>query len=250
MQKGSLGGWRMDRVTIFDVRIDCLGMEDALRVALETGERPCTVVTPNAVMLEDCRRDRHHAALLGRATLSLADGRGVIMAARRKGTPLPARVSGIDFGERLLAYAAEHGLRVFLLGGADGVAHRAGEALCRRYPGLCVCGSFWGYGSKSGEENAQLLGWIRQSRADILLVCFGYPLQEEWIFENLSALSDVRIIAGLGGSLDVWAGDVRRAPRLMQKTGLEWAWRMARQPARIKQLPTLLRFATHRKGTY
>lgn len=240
----------MDRMTIFGVRLDCIGMEEALKAALETDEKPCTVVTPNAVMLEDCRRDPRHAELLGRATLSLADGRGVLMAAKRKGMPLPARIAGIDFAEGLLAYAAANGLRVFLLGGADGVAHRAGENLCQRYPGLCICGSFWGFGNKSGEENEQLLGWIRRSRTDILLVCFGYPLQEEWIFENLSALSDVRIIAGLGGSLDVWAGDVRRAPLLIQKAGLEWAWRMVRQPSRIKHLPTLLRFATHRKGLY
>lgn len=240
----------MERIALMGVEIDCITAQEALERALERRGGPCTVVTPNAVILERCRRDAGLATMLSGATLSLADGRGVLMAARRKGVRLPERVAGIDFGERLLARAAEEGLRVFLIGGADGVAARAGERLCRRYPSLRVCGCYWGYGGDGMEESERVMDCIRRSRPDVLFVCMGFPTQERWIFSHLHELEDVRVIAGLGGSFDVWAGDIRRAPRGIQRMGMEWAWRMLRQPRRMRELPTLLRFATHRRSTY
>jgi N-acetylglucosaminyldiphosphoundecaprenol N-acetyl-beta-D-mannosaminyltransferase len=152
-------------------------------------------------------------------------------------------VAGISFGEALLAEAARRGDRVFLLGGKDGVAPRAAEKLQKKYPGLIICAAYWGYFEKSGEENRRVLDMIRACRPDILFVCFGFPVQEYWIRQNLPHLPSVRVAAGLGGSLDVWAGDVRRAPVFVQKWGLEWAWRMAAEPERLTQLPQILRFA-------
>ena len=240
----------MDRIELFGVGIDCLTGAEAVERAMEKRGTPCTVVTPNALMLERCRRDGRLAEILGRATLSLADGSGVLWAAKRKRTPLPVRVSGIDFGEAILARAAVEGLRVFLLGGGSGVAERAGEKMRERYPSLCICGSYWGYWDRTGEENEMLLEYIRSCGTDILLVCLGFPLQEEWMFESLDRLSSVRIIAGLGGSLDVWSGRLRRAPHVMRSLGMEWAWRMLREPRRLSSLPLLVRFVTHRRGTY
>ena len=240
----------MEQTKLLGVRIDGVDLAQAVERALSQRGSPCTVVTPNAVMLERCRRDARLGQLLGRATLSLADGSGVLWAARRKGVQLPARVAGIDFGEALLARAADEGMRVFLLGGEAGVAERATAGLRRLYPSLPIVGSFWGFWDRDGYENEMLIEHIRACKTDILLVCLGFPIQEEWIFQNLHQLSDVRVIAGLGGSLDVWAGRVRRAPRVMQRMGVEWAWRMLRQPRRLKSLPLLVRFALHRKGTY
>ena len=115
--------------------------------------------------------------------------------------------------------------------------------MIKKHPNLHVCGAFWGYFEKEGDENRRVLGMIRACRPDILLVCFGFPMQEYWIRDNLHLLPSVRVAAGLGGSLDVWAGRVRRAPVFLQNSGLEWAWRMAADPKRIKQLPHMFRFA-------
>lgn len=232
----------LDSVTLFGVEVHNLILEEAVEAALEDRGEPCFVVTPNALMLEACRTCEANAALLNRATLSLPDGAGVLMAAKRQKTPLRARVAGIEFGEALLERAAKEGLRVFLLGGEEGVAFRAAERLCERFAGLCVCGSYWGYFDKTGEADRGVCRMIRACRPDVLFVCFGFPAQEKWIAEHLDALSDVRVIAGLGGSLDVWAGNLRRAPALFSRMGLEWAWRMMRQPKRLRGLPAIIRF--------
>ena len=227
------------------VRIDNVTMREALEIALDE-EGSAFVVTPNAVMLDACRKNADYADLLGRATLSLADGAGVMLCAKRAGTPLRERIAGISFGEALLERAAQDGLRVFLLGGADGVAEEAARRLRERYDGLQICGCLWGYFEKSGEEDTRVVDIIRAAHPDILFVCFGFPLQEEWIVAHLPLLEDLRVIAGLGGALDVWAGRVCRAPRLISRCGMEWAWRMLCQPKRLKHLPALVRCALWR----
>lgn len=230
----------MGEIYLSGVRIDAVRSEEALELALE-GEGLTCVVTPNVLMLDACRRDGDLRRLLCRADLSLPDGAGVLWMARRQGTPLSERIAGIDFGEMLLGEAERRGLRVFLLGGREGVALRASERLRQTYPRLSVCGVQNGYFDRTGKENAEILDRIRRRRTDVLLVCLGFPLQERWILENRDALSGVRVAAGLGGSLDVWAGKVRRAPRPIRAMGLEWAWRMAMEPRRLKELPALLR---------
>ena len=238
----------MESIEIFNVRIDALTLDEALDRATQAHGTPCTVVTPNALMLQACRREPSLGEMLGRATLSLPDGIGVLRAAKRKGTPLPTRVAGIDFGEALLRRAATDGLRVFFLGGKDGVAARAAERMKETYPSLTVCGTYYGYGPEHPEENERLLDVLSACRPDVLFVCLGFPLQEKWIFEHLPSLSHVRVIAGLGGSLDVWAGTVARAPHFVQALGCEWAWRILRQPKRLRGLPSLLGFAfCHKK---
>lgn len=238
----------MKQIWVCNVKIDDTTAEAAVAFALEVRREPCWVVTPNAVMLDACRRDRAYAAMLNRATLSLADGAGVLLAARKQKTPLCERVAGIEFGEVLLREAAKNGLRVFLLGGGADVAERAAERLCQRFEGLTVCGTYWGYFQKEGEEDRRVTEYICSCRPDILLVCFGFPLQERWIEAHLDLLKNVRVVAGLGGSLDVWAGNVKRAPKLVSRLGLEWAWRMLLEPKRIKNLPAILRFAIQKQS--
>lgn len=232
----------MSSVKICGVRIDNVTKEEAVRMALGGCASPCVVTTPNAVMLDACRRDPALMALLNRSSLSLADGAGVLLAAKRQKTPLCERVAGIEFGEALLSVAARVGLRVYLLGGKEGVAQTAAERLKRRYDGLCIAGTQNGYFQKTGAEDQQVISKIHAARPDILFVCFGFPLQEQWIREHVGALSDVRVIAALGGSLDVWAGKVTRSPRVISRMGLEWAWRMIREPKRLRSLPAVIRF--------
>ncbi len=237
----------MKQIELCGVKIHDLTMEEAVAFALIPRPQPCFAVTPNALMLDACRRDAAYRSLLNRATLSLPDGAGVLRAAKKKGTPLQKRIAGIDFGEAILGKAAELGLNVFLLGGEDGVAKKATESLCLRYPSLRITGTHGGYFQKTGEENQRVLARIEKSRAEILFVCFGFPRQELWIDENLPRLKFLRLAAGLGGSLDVWSGNLRRAPAFFIDHGLEWAWRMAREPKRLKNLPALMRFHRYKE---
>ena len=171
--------------------------------------------------------------MLNSAELLLPDGIGVIYASRILGSPLPERIAGIDMGEYLLRLAAERSLKVYLLGARPGVAELAAANLIKTFPKLIICGTHHGYFNKNGAYNSHLLSEINSAAPDILIVCFGAPAQEKWIYDNKHSLNSVRIIAGLGGSLDVWSGKVSRAPRIMQKLSLEWVWRIFRQPKRI-----------------
>ena len=232
----------MKSIRICDVRIDNLTLKEAVTFALQPRPLPCFTVTPNAVMLDACLKDPRYTALLNQSTLSLPDGVGVLRAAEHQGTPLRERIAGIAFGEAILQAASKQGLRVFLLGGKDGIALKAAQNLCDRYPDLRICGTYWGYFQKKGRENMQVIEKIRHAKADILFVCFGFPQQEIWIQKNLSRLKFLRLVAGLGGSLDVWAGKTKRAPDFFIQHGWEWAWRMMTEPKRLKNLPTLVHF--------
>ncbi len=235
----------MSQIYLYGVKIDDVGLDEAAELALGEREDPFWVVTPNALMLDACRGDDRCRDLLNRASLSLADGAGVLLAARRRGTPLRERVAGIEFGEKILDLAAKRGLRVFLLGGGDGVAQKAAQALALRYEDLRVCGTYWGYFEKTGEDDRRVMQMLRAARPDILFVCFGFPMQERWIADHVGQMDGIRVVAGLGGSLDVWSGRLRRAPRIVSSMGMEWLWRMAREPRRLKQLPALVRFAMY-----
>lgn len=235
----------MEEIKLYGVKIDNVTKEEAVWRALRATGEPCVTFTPNALMLERARKDRDLCQLLNRASLSLPDGRGVLWAAEKMGMPLGERVAGIDFGAAVLARAERAGLRVFLLGGGEGVAERAAQNLLKKHPRLCICGTTWGYFDQSGEENVRVLSYIRACRPHILFVCMGFPVQERWVTENLHHLTELRLIACLGGSLDVWAGDLRRAPEWMSRMGFEWLWRMLRQPKRFAALPEMLSFLWH-----
>ena len=141
----------MEEIKLYGVRIDHITKGEAVHCALRATGEPCVVFTPNALMLERARKDAELAKLLGRASLSLPDGAGVLWAAEKMGTPLAERVAGIDFGAEILMRAERAGLRVFLLGGGEGVAERAAENLQKKHPRLCICGTTWGYFDKTGE---------------------------------------------------------------------------------------------------
>ena len=237
------------KITVGGVAFDNLTLPEAVKTAMRGGDEALRVHTPNALMLEACASHPLYADLLNSASLVLADGFGVLTAAKKQGTPLRQRIAGIDFGEAILQEAARTGDRVFLLGGADGIAPLAAQNLQKKHPSLQICGSYWGYFEKDGDENRRVLGMIRACSPDILLVCFGFPIQEYWMRDNLHHLPSVRLAIGLGGSLDVWAGKARRAPLPLQRLGFEWLWRMLSEPRRFRQLPDLLRFTIKcRKG--
>lgn len=198
------------------------------------------IVTANPEIVLRCREDAAYAAAVNGAKLVLADGVGDLCAARILGTPLPGRVAGSDLVPRLLARLAERGGSVFLYGARPGVAERAGESLQSACPGLRIAGTENGYIS----DETALLEALEREKPDLLLLGLGAPRQELWMAENRQRTPAVMI--GVGGLLDVFAGDIPRAPESWQRLGLEWLYRLLREPRRFKRvirLPKILLLA-------
>ncbi len=195
------------------------------------------IVTANPEIVLRCREDAAYAAAVNGAELVLADGVGDLYAARILGTPLPGRVAGSDLVPRLLARLAERGGSVFLYGARPGVAERAGESLQSACPGLRIAGTENGYIS----DETALLEALEREKPDLLLLGLGAPRQELWMAKNRQRTPAVMI--GVGGLLDVFAGDIPRAPETWQRLGLEWLYRLLREPRRFKRvirLPKIL----------
>ena len=173
----------------------------------------------------------------------IPDGIGVVKAGKILGTPFKGgKVAGIEVGEELIRRLAETDAQVYLLGGKPGVAEQARAALEQKYPGIRFAGCSDGYFKKEGSENDAVIENVRESGADVLYVCLGAPTQEKWIYENRSRLPDVKLLLGLGGSLDGYAGNVKRAPKLFIRLGLEWFYRLLCEPWRFKRMLKLPKF--------
>ena len=221
------------RIGVKGVGFDPVTLEEAAsrgrELMAEEGGR--YVVTPNPEIVWLARKMPELKAALNGADLVIPDGIGVIYAAKILGTPLKERVPGIELTEKLLAYAASAELPVFLLGAKPGVAERAGERLRKKYPGLQVAGCGDGY----FKEDGPVLQRLRESGARLILVCLGFPRQELWMAAHHSEVGQA-LMLGVGGSMDVFAGDVKRAPEAWCKVGLEWLYRLLSQPSRIKRM--------------
>lgn len=202
-------------------------------------EGPHLVFTPNAEIIARAQRQPDLQAALRAADLTVPDGIGVVWAARRLGTPVPERVPGIELLDALLARAVQAGWRVYFLGARPGVAEEAARRLRERWPGLTVVGTHHGYFGAADE--AEVLAAIRAAAPDILVVALGAPKQELWLTRHRADLP-VRVALGVGGSLDVFAGRVERAPLVWRRLGLEWLYRLVRQPRRLGRALFLPRF--------
>lgn len=197
------------------------------------------VVTLNAELIARALASPPFATLIRAADYWVCDGIGAA-ALLRKGASkasLP-RIAGIDLGFAVLQLAARRGESVFLLGGKPGVAHRAAKRLQRAIPHLQIAGCAHGYFTEA--DLPALRGAIHRSNASVVIVCLGSPRQEEWILRCRRYLPAVRLFLPLGGSLDVWAGQVNRAPLFWQSCGIEWLWRLLHQPSRIGRLTATL----------
>lgn len=239
-------GIPVDAVAIGDAAARILGWVAAQRAAAE--ETPPAagaaytrhVVTLNPELLMRARRDPRFRALILAADLVVADGMGIVWAARLLGDPLPGRVAGVDLMTALADRAARDGTRLFLLGSAPGVAEAAAAALRQRFPRLLVAGVYAGSPRPVDEEEA--VRRIRAARAELVFVAYGAPAQEEWIARTRGRLGAVAAI-GVGGAFDFLSGRVPRAPRWMRRGGVEWLYRLAREPWRWRRMLALPRFA-------
>lgn len=199
------------------------------------------VFTPNSEIVQLCIDKPELYDVINSADVIIPDGIGVIKAAKMLKLPLKERVPGIELGEKLLS-VADSDMPVFFMGGKPDVADLAAEKMKEKYPGLVVCGTHDGYFKKEGEENDAVIEEIISSGAVILFVCLGAPAQEKWIYENRDRLPSVKLLMGLGGSLDVFSGNVVRAPAFFRKLGLEWLHRLLKEPSRIGRMMNLPRF--------
>ncbi len=198
------------------------------------------VVTLGSEMTMFARRNAAYRELINTADLVVPDTVGVVYAARLLGCPMPERVAGIELVERLCAGCATSGDSVFLLGGAAGVADRAAAALQADHPGLRIAGTQHGYFDAS--EEPAIAARIRESGARLVLVALGFPRQEFWIRRCAAALGAVTCM-GVGGTLDVISGKSARAPRSARRLGLEWLYRLVREPRRLGRQLALPQFA-------
>ena len=224
------------RIPVKNVGFDRVSMTEAVRIGETLLGQPGGhyVVTPNPeiVWLAQERSDLMEA--LNAADLVIPDGIGIIYGAKILGTPLKERVPGIELTTKLIQLAAEKGLGVYLLGSKPGVAERAAENLRQANPGLNVVGTGDGY----FREDEPVLKRIRASGARLVLVCLGFPKQELWMHEHRDEVGQA-LMLGVGGSMDVFAGDVKRAPEAWCKANLEWLYRLLRQPSRLGRMMKL-----------
>ena len=224
------------RIDVLGVGFDNLTPEEAAAAgaALAGADGFHYAVTPNPEFLLAAKRNAPFRQALLNADLVLADGIGVVYSAKILGRPLKGKVTGIGCAQLLMAWMAEHGKRLFLLGAKPGVAEQAAANLRQIYPGLTICGTHDGY----FREDAPVVEAIRSAGADVVFVCLGAPKQELWMVEHGPA-TGAHLMVGLGGSLDVFAGVVERAPEGFQKLGLEWLYRLIKEPRRIGRMARL-----------
>ncbi|GAB3775698.1 hypothetical protein GCM10028796_51980 [Ramlibacter monticola] len=203
-------------------------------VLLAARAAPAMVVTPNADQVVNLERDPALRAAYARADLVVPDGMPVVWAAWLLGTPVKERVTGADLMPRLCEIAAQRGLKVFLLGGAKGIAERAADNLVRSHPRLVIAGTSCppsGF-EHDAQQNAAIVQAIRRSGADLVFVCLGSPKQEVWTCEHLAQF-DNGVFLDVGAAIDFCAGTTRRAPGWMQHAGLEWLFRLSHEPRRL-----------------
>lgn len=216
-------------------------MQQALKMIekIISERKPQIVATANAEMVMMAQQDSELAKVLYEAALVVPDGAGVVWAARYLGNEMPERVAGFDLVQRLLSESAIKGYRVYLFGGAPGIAERAKDIMESKFPGLRIVGVRDGFFTINDEE--KIIQEIKTSQPDILLVALGVPKQEKWIARHMNELQ-VPISIGVGGTFDVMAGVVKRAPFWMQRANLEWLFRLMSQPQRAGRMLALPRF--------
>jgi N-acetylglucosaminyldiphosphoundecaprenol N-acetyl-beta-D-mannosaminyltransferase len=230
-----------ERVRILGVGVDRVDMDVAVRRMEKWAKEDVSrvVATADSSGLYLALTDQELRSIYDRADLVTPDSAGVLWAAKRKGVRLKERVSGVDLLDRVCALSARDGHRIFLLGAAPGVADEAAERLRLRHPGCNIVGTRNGY--FPAESDDVVADEIGELRPDFLFVAMGIPRQERFILSTLDR-HRAKVSMGVGGSLDVFSGRVRRAPVLFQRLRLEWLWRLASNPKKIGKVALLPKF--------
>ncbi len=232
----------MGRIEILNIPFDNITQNDAASIIAHLcrvrGAAAHTVVTPNPIMVMNAQNNKRLASAIRSASLSLPDGVGIISAAKRLGTPLRERVTGIDTAYSVIGKLNDAGGSLYLLGAKPGVAQKAAKNLKKEFPNIRVLGTHDGYFA----DDEEIIEEINEKAPDMLLICLGSPKQEIWAHRYRSQLKNAGVIICLGGALDVWSGNIKRAPDIFIKIRLEWLWRMMREPKRFRELPKMIKF--------
>ncbi|MTI71514.1 MAG: WecB/TagA/CpsF family glycosyltransferase [Firmicutes bacterium] len=234
------------KVSIMDVDIDKITLREANKKVEDflIKEKPSVIYTPNTEIIMAADKDPFLKDILNDGDLTIADGIGLVYASRIKNKDLPERVTGYDLSMNILKIANEFGYSIFLLGGKEGIAKTAKKRIKEKYPNIKVVGVQNGYfkgthiGFNDHKEERKIISDINKSKADILFVGLGAPKQEFWIHENKTKLNN-KVIIGNGGTIDHLAGIVKRAPKIYQNLGIEWLYRLIKEPNRIKRQKVL-----------
>lgn len=226
-----IGGDKV-RTDILGVGFDSVSLDQSIEYAMNIIDRHegGYVVTPNPEIVWMSRKDAQMKQALACADLVLPDGVGILYGANILGKPLKDKVTGVDFGLAVTRRLSENRGSVYLLGSKPGVAQAAAAEFQRNYPGIEIAGTHHGY----FDDDDEIIGEINSAKPDFLMVCLGSPRQEKWMLENSHKL-DVGLMAGLGGTMDVLSGHVKRAPENWQRRNMEWLYRLIKEPKRIKR---------------
>lgn len=228
-------------VKIFGVKIDKVTMEEANKrlVSYMQGEDLKMIFTPNPEFIMKAQEDPEFKDILCQGDLVVPDGIGIIKASKIHHLELSERVPGIELMEKALEYCNRSKKSLFLFGGKPGVPETAAKNILEKYPNLIIKGTQDGYFDEKDE--LRILDKINEAKPDILFVGLGAPKQEKWIYKYRKIINS-KVAMGVGGAIDVWAGTSKRAPKIFIKLGVEWLYRLLKQPTRIGRMMILPQF--------
>lgn len=232
----------MDKLSIMGVRIDNKSMNEIMDIIKNKiiNNEKFVIYTPNTEIVMMCNKDKDFMDLINKSDINIPDGIGLVYASKMKKHPLKEKVAGYDLSVNMLKYADEKGLKLFVAGGKPGIADEAVRNIREKYPRIDIAGTQHGYfkgahlGNAGDDEELIVIDRINKSEPDILFVGFGAKKQEQWIEHNKDKIN-AKIIIGNGGTLDGLAGKVKRAPDIFINLGLEWLYRLVKEPKRIKR---------------
>lgn len=252
-----------EKIKILKVKFDSITLDEAAKkaLALANDKKQHYIATPNPEILLEAQKNNKFKKILNKSDLNTPDGIGIIWAANflhsirntnsfalkflkwlyslitipfSKKTILKERVTGADLVTEICKHSVNNQNKIFLLGAAEGIAEKAAKILEKKHPGVKIVGTHAGTPNPADEK--QITQIINKARPNILFVAYGAPKQELWISRNLKRIPSVKLAAGIGGTFDFIAGKLKRAPKWMQKLGLEWLYRLIQQPSRIKRI--------------
>lgn len=229
----------METVNILGVHVNKYTMQEAVAKASEMIETDglSMIFTPNSEIILYASNNPEFTDVINSADMVIPDGIGVVYGAKILKNPIKERVAGYDLVCNLFPIMAEKGQSVYLLGAKPGVAEKAAETLLEKHPGLVIAGTHDGY----FKDDKEVIADINKCAPDFLMVCLGFPKQENWIYNNREKLN-AKLAIGAGGCLDVFAGTVQRAPEFYCKHGIEWLYRLVKQPSRFVRMLALPKF--------
>lgn len=223
-------------ISVLGVRFDLVGFHQAVGIVCDwlRDNKKRYIATPNPEFVVAAQKDDKFKQILNDSDLSITDGRGIQIAARFLGLPIPQRITGTDFMQELCEKFSEARIPIFLLGGKNGAAEKCAEKLKENFTSLQISGIFEGEASEAGDR--ETVNAINETDAQAVFVAYGVPKQEMWIARNLLKLTKIKAAMGVGGAFDYISGEISRAPIFMRKMGLEWLWRLIKQPKRFRRI--------------